>query len=429
MHTKPHKLFLLLFVITQFFIVNFSIAQNKQHSGAIISVKGDTLKGFITYRDSRVNPESVYFSETGNDKNVKKLVPSNIKGFIIEDEPYPYITYAGDVSINPLEISKLPYYNDRNYSKSILKKDTVFLRQIVKGKISLYEYEDFKFHYFLQNDNDSIFELLNKFYMVSAPQEYKVNNKLYLGQIDSFLRVNKIPVPEKLRTVEYNKYDFIKLVMKLNGQSSESTGIIEFKSRDRKGRIGIGGGISALKYHFTSDLTPDRDYRGKSFNPSINFYYDYKGLINLNRFFGRVDIQWQKLNCIAQDTKNDKIRYTNQLVNLVFTPSINYSIVQRQIIEVYIGAGLGININLKNEGAPWVMPDPTFYPNYIDYYNEPHKVRKVWDNPNLHAGIILSRKLDLNVSYDFLSAPGGLSDYSGSNITLFSLRANYLFSL
>jgi hypothetical protein len=163
-------------------------------------------------------------------------------------------------------------------------------------------------------------------------------------------------------------------------------------------------------------------------------YYDFTELFNQKKLFGRFELAAQQLHCIANQPIGQKtVEHTQNLTNIVFTPSLNYSVLQRGNVEIYAGAGIGVNFNLSNKSAPWNFGDTVYNssgtPVYIYPYIEKHPVRPIWTNLIVHAGIIFARKLDLNIQYVPLSAPGEFNSDTGSRLRILSVRANYVFRL
>lgn|GEM_PF-2830921 len=431
MKTKPEILILL-------FCVFFSLqaAAQLQQTGNIVTNQGDTLHGSISYRDSHLNPRTIYFYAFAGSKDARKIYPTDIAGFSVNGEQ-PYVSFLGLINTDPTNLSKLLYNTDRHFSDVNEKKDTVFLRLLVKGEVSLYELQDFKFHYFIQYKDGQVLELLNKFYMTKGPPEQKVNNRIYLHQLDSFFTANNITgTPADLQLVGYYKDELTAMVRRLDGHNiNNSTTTRIYKAKTRQNRLGAGAGISVVQFWVTD--APYGDIKSTTANPVANVYYDVTGIAALNKFFGRMELRGERQAFHANLNRKGKVgQNTQTLTNISFIPSINYSFIKNNNIEMYIGVAPSININLRNAGANWSFTytqfDASGAPAYVSLSTEDHPIQKVWANVNVHAGLILQRKWDFHVSCDFLSAPE-VSVISGAsrgfNLNTVSLRLNYLFRL
>jgi hypothetical protein len=126
--------------ILTFCIISFTtIAQEKFYSGAIIQTNGDTLKGYIS---NIYDAKKIEFKTS---KNAKKtiLTPGQIKGFLLFGNTYK----SKFVNINEYDKSKYLKEYPTLVKNNFLEKrrdvttytDSVFVQQLVNGKISLYK--------------------------------------------------------------------------------------------------------------------------------------------------------------------------------------------------------------------------------------------------------------------------------------------------
>lgn len=401
--------------------------------GYIVSLKGDTSRGFIQRKDSRITPRKIYFYNSASTTEVQDLGPGQIKSFAVSGD-HPFHSFAGKINTDPVALNKLLYSNDKHFADVHEKKDTIFLKQLLNGSVKLYEMEDFKFHYFIQYGEGAIIELINKYYLVdgAGSPDYKADNRIYLHQIDSLLTANKIIInPERLQSARYDGGDLTKLLADKNGAASSIIPV----HLSHHNWIGAGLGADFIHFSYFNPTVYGGGFKGNSIGISEYVYYDFTELFNQKKLFGRFELAAQQLHFIANQPVGQKIvEHTQNLTNIVFTPSLNYSVVQRGNVEIYAGAGIGVNFNLSNNSAPWNLGDTVYnssgtpiyiYPNNI----EKHAVRPIWVNLNVHAGIIFSKKLDLNIQYVPLSAPGEFSTDTGSNCHILSVRANYVLRL
>ena len=125
----------------------------ESHPGYIISTDNDTINGIIEYKDGiRTVQKFMLVSETGkteyNTKNASKCVVTNKA--IFENHKIEYAT-------NP---DKIEYLLEE--STPIFATKNVFIRAIILGKISLYEYVDDrdKKHYLIKDEKKQIQDLL-----------------------------------------------------------------------------------------------------------------------------------------------------------------------------------------------------------------------------------------------------------------------------
>jgi hypothetical protein len=127
------KRLLLLLNIVPF----FSFAQSHYRPGAIVNLKGDTLKGFIDYHAWDSNPTSVNFKSALNDPDKQTFSVHNASYFSITGLA-TYRKYVVSISTDETDINRLGEARDTSF-----KMDTVFLKVLEQGKtMALYSYGD-----------------------------------------------------------------------------------------------------------------------------------------------------------------------------------------------------------------------------------------------------------------------------------------------
>ena len=123
-------------------------AQSNYKPGYVVNLKGDTIKGFIDYRQWDKDPKQ--FSFKNNSGAVQEFNVQNAKAFAInglED----YEKYIVTSSQDPLDVTQLTVVLD-----TASRMDTVFLHTIVKGHyLSLYSYrDDIKTRFYILENGD-----------------------------------------------------------------------------------------------------------------------------------------------------------------------------------------------------------------------------------------------------------------------------------
>lgn len=199
---NPNKRILFLLFAT--FLAFAGYSQENYVKGYVILKSGDTIHGFIDYRNWQRNPDKIAFKEKPSD-NKTSYTPLNCKAFSVLDENY-------ESAIVPTEISSRNT-NHLDYEPELkMKTDTTFLQTLIKGKKSLYYYlNDLRNeHFYIKND--SAFELLvYKRYLKYANMQNTVSeNKRYLGQLVIYLADCKTIQP-KIEKLEYRRNSLSKL--------------------------------------------------------------------------------------------------------------------------------------------------------------------------------------------------------------------------
>jgi hypothetical protein len=147
----------LLFLVIFLFPL-FSIAQSNYKPGYVVTLKGDTLRGFIDYRGWNSNPDAISFKTAADSRDIKRFTTADIDFFNVGDfESYKKCTCS--VSEDGTNISNLSTARDTSFSM-----ETVFLKVLQKGKnVALYSFTD---------------DLKTRFYLGETP-DYKPAELIY----------------------------------------------------------------------------------------------------------------------------------------------------------------------------------------------------------------------------------------------------------
>src|SRR5437879_2810355 len=117
----------LLYILLLLTLPAFLFAQSNYHEGYVLKNTGDTLKGYIDYREWAQNPKSIDFKITKGDDQPLKFTPANIKGFQITGME-TYISYTGMISMDGTRFLDLSVGLDTTKQQS-----SIFLKQLATG--------------------------------------------------------------------------------------------------------------------------------------------------------------------------------------------------------------------------------------------------------------------------------------------------------
>jgi hypothetical protein len=212
---KPLLLFFLLPV--------FSWAQSNYESGYVVTLKGDTLHGFIKFNGWENNPAVIFFKPNPT-SNATKFTPKDIKYINIKvDFLVEYQKYEGPISTDNTDINNLNRERDSSF-----RMDDVFLKVLQKGdKVTLLSYsDDFKTRFFIQDRPDQIpKELVYRLYYNPDHDVTgtTVNENTYMKQLFAQAEKNNLMTDALLWDIQhsnYNELDILKIVSKINGVSA-----------------------------------------------------------------------------------------------------------------------------------------------------------------------------------------------------------------
>lgn len=200
------KHFIKLLTISLLFPL-FSNAQSNYKPGYVVTLKGDTLKGFIDYREWDANPGSIDFKRSPEETGVNKFTPENASYFSITNLE-SYRRYEGPISTDP--VADVNLNRDTSF-----RMGTVFLKVIEKGdKLALYSYkDDIKQRFFIGEQPDySPHELIFRVY--GANTEYT-----YRKQLSAQAQINGELDQDMIVTIgraEYDQDDILDIVSRIN---------------------------------------------------------------------------------------------------------------------------------------------------------------------------------------------------------------------
>lgn len=231
--------FCLLFF--QLFISAKVFSQGKFLDGYVISSKGDTLKGFIRYKDWDESPAKIDFTSELNGK-VQSFDAREIKEFYISTINLRY--KSRKIGIPDIDLDAT-----YNTPPSLIAKDslTIFLQEVVSSsQASLLEYinDNKVFHYYLEKD-EKFTELINySFYRLIRNNRRLLTYDDYTKQLPELLADS----PNfKLEVPDYSQKDLQKYVQKYN----ESLGEKKYQSGSTVSNftfdINFNGGLESWK--------------------------------------------------------------------------------------------------------------------------------------------------------------------------------------
>jgi hypothetical protein len=263
-------------------------AQKNLIEGYVITLKKDTLKGSLDYREWTLNPIRIHFKDANG--KTSTFHPDDISGFYIPPKDY-YI--SSHVS---LDLSSFQTKDIMESQKPVLVKDTaLFLLTIVKGKASLYYLKDNndREHYYVSKDRDPLVELLLKKSYVKTAEEhmethgYVATVELFKGQL--IVLFSDCPaLKENINTSTYSTASLRSLVIGYNECQHSK---IEFVKKEEKTQVkfGVLVGPALTKISFSGG---DFDLTGAKMTDC----YSFLAGVSFHLIFPREQAQWSMVN-------------------------------------------------------------------------------------------------------------------------------------
>jgi len=178
------------------FIFQISFCQKNYLPGYIIPLKGDTLKGFIDYRNWEHNPGKVFFKEKLSDKNTV-YTPMNSKSFGVLDEVYKSAIIQTEIS--PDNTNNLQFDPELN-----IENDTAFLQTMIQGAKNLYFYinKQGRIQFYIKQDSGYELLVYKKYLKERDGERVIMENNKYIGQ----LTIDLADCPNILSKIWQTKY-------------------------------------------------------------------------------------------------------------------------------------------------------------------------------------------------------------------------------
>lgn len=253
----------IFFTIIGIFLFQTSFCQENYLPGYIIQLKGDTLHGFIDYRNWAKNPNKISFKKKMTDiRTIYK--PIDIKAFSVLDEIY-------ESAIVKTEIS--PEYTNDLLPKAelLIRIDTTFLQTIIKGSQNLYYYinEFDKNQFYTKQDSVYEFLIYKKYLKNQKNNTIIAENNNYIGQLTIYLQ-DCPTIQAKIKSTKYTIKD-MKNLFSIYNECKGAKNNFQRKVPILHPELGVLAGLSISNIKFGSQIS-NFDYLTKSkYKSSLDF--------------------------------------------------------------------------------------------------------------------------------------------------------------
>jgi hypothetical protein len=257
-----NKTFKNIIVFDFIYIFNFTVsAQINLCEGLYVNTKGDTIKGKIDNQNWVSTPKSIGFTSTGLEEDIKILTPKEVKFFkIIRKDKFEEIFVSRNVKLelSSININYITYENKPIWSE----KEDLFLKLLVKGRLTLYIYHDdikkdnyyiSKDHYFIEDEKGSIETLLFKKYLTN--DNILKTNAGFKSQLSE--RISDCP---KIDITDINKLQFkykpLTAFVKEYNKCFNDKNDYQFKAEKRPKEFGLFTGAFATSIEMSVSTLP-----------------------------------------------------------------------------------------------------------------------------------------------------------------------------
>lgn len=244
-----HNKFLL--AVISCFVSIFVYSQPNIRPGYIIDTEGDTIKGYIDYRDWQVNPRTIQFSRSDTGTKIT-CTPISVRGFGVE----------GNIYISQIVQHNIRAYRieDLNYTPTLLyTTDTVFLKALVLGEKSLYSYYDKvgRDHFYIGKGNNMELLVYQRYLKKSEDQSALnviMSNNKYVGQLILYLN-DCASLKPQIERAEYTGRSLIGLFNSYYKCMSIPVKYVEPEGKSRS-EAGAFAGLCLTKLVFKGGAVP-----------------------------------------------------------------------------------------------------------------------------------------------------------------------------
>jgi hypothetical protein len=419
--------YLYKFLILLIFFPSLSYAQSNFKPGYIVTLSGDTVRGFIDYKEWDQNPIKISFRNDIGTTQKKQYTVNNISSFEISGfENYRRtVTW---ISLDHTELSQLTHSID-----SIKIKDTVFLRTIYRGNaVSLYSYKDqLKERFFVAEKGSEPVELIYHRYLDPNPDHqsniltqngYKIQlYKLAIKYTPQFA-----PITGQIQRIDYTTHDLIKIVAEINGADNNSKNVYD----NRAGvRFFAGVALSNQETGFNGDIAFNGE-RFSSFFPKVDVGLNLYLNKNVGDWIFKTDLSFTgnqaKAHTLTPEdgySEDADLKFNQYIVSI--NPQLLYNFYNTKNIKIYLALGAAINYSTysnKQYAVEDVYDGTTTDPVQRNFPD----VQSLFFSLTTKVGLILNNQLDI---YAGFNPSTSLNDDTGYSMGLSSYQVgiNYLF--
>jgi len=389
-------------------------AQSVKKKALIVNNAGDTLHGWVAYKNWRKNPYTIDFfsdslSKDGTSYQVKDIRFIDIMG---------YDQYVRAIVTKDNRPVKLPDLLPE--SQILSSTDTLWLRRLLYGgDVELYQFTDFKEHFYIHTTGGEFEELT---YNVSRRGTDIYTERRYIVQLKKQLNsLQSLPAQllHKIDKVDYREKDLREAIQQIN----EAKGSISWEAT-RKSKIelkffsGVGGGYANVEFMGTFLPFANMNFSG-GFVPFVTFGADLSASRNLQDLVFRAEVTYTSATYKGTGSRQMtgtsepyQTTYVVQQTNISPSISLLYNFLRNENRKIYFGAGAAYNFAFYGKNR-YTRTRTLFGEEVWDNYL---KNPGIWLGFQAKLGYTIADKWELGLNGQFI---GAFTNYTG-----WSLKSN-----
>ena len=347
---------ILLILSTLFLAPKITIGQSNYIKGGIITLKKDTIQGFVDDREWIKSPVKIGFKPVLTQKE-QIFQSSEIAGFFVSSSGDNYVSKTIEYEKLTRDITKTSFINMTEYfaREKDIKTQSAFLRVISSGKMSLYQFadDDRELYYFLEQEGKLTSLLYHRFQFTWYGQEIKeYQNQLKAGCLDC-----KMLSDFDFSRLTHTSTSLGKVVSYYNNCVAPQS-ISTIRKTKKPWELGLMVGLGYSKIEFNLG---DLRY-ASSLNPQIGVFINYVFPRQRGRFALQNEIHYYNYNSKVESGSGDaqytgggylKPDWTKEVLSVSFIGVKNlfrYTFYQKKT-GVYALVGISNGFVIKNNSS------------------------------------------------------------------------------
>ena len=390
----------------------FVFAQSNFKPGYVVPVKGDTLRGYVDYREWNNTPLKILFKPNTLTAPANGFTVDNTLAFGIEKlESYDRFTV-------PVSRQKASLTDPVPEIDTIKYWRTVFLKILVKGNnVTLYQYDDeVKTHYYIAENGNNPDELNYWVYQDEGVKQHR-RYRIQLSILAQKYKPNDLGVERVISVADYEAESFIDITQRLN--DTNITAIFTDNSvTDFFAGAGVNYGLAS--YNGLNDYNMDNPQPSNGPMPFVTIGFNHFLNKSTRKLYFGADLSFltnhnNVTNTYVGSSGTSTVTTTSTLDYKQYTaslsPQMGYNFYSTPTFKFFGNIGIAFNFSQYSHAT---------YTNYINGSSTP-SVRsadlylpKFKLSTNFKAGFTIKQKIDVFAgvnSATFLFSNRGAKNY------------------
>lgn len=408
----------------------FALSQTNYKQGFVITNNGETINGFINYREWYSNPDNISFKKMPDDK-VQTYYPADISYFEIAG----FESYQSSRVV--ISMGKTNIQTVRDEIDTSSKTDRVFLKIVKKGtNVSLLSYTDaLKTRFYITDNKTSAAPLELKYqpYLDKDSPALKKKNIYYAQLIElanKYRPDDADKIIDRIVVLNYNEDEILRVINLINNDTAAPIKKNEIQAFNLYAGIGLNASRVTRSGNPFAGTT---DVEKASYLPELVFGIDVPFNPNTGRLVFRTELVLEMIKARISNYDSEYSALTVNTYSFIQTsaslrPQLIYNFFNGSNLKFYAGGGAAINFSRYSGANVKKQVSSTTVAGYNSVQEE--KVSSsggTWFAPIAKAGFIIGKKLDINFGYSPATGIESAANILGVAITSVEAGVNYHF--